>query len=509
MSSVSVNGAFALFFANLISKLFGGVYRLPLSNILGAEGIGLYQMAFPIYSFLLTFITGGVSITLTRKIAQMRAKGLEDEIYKQFILGKNTSLMFGFIFFVFMIVMAYPLSVLQGNVNAVYGYFAIAMGFVFASILGAYRGYYQGYGNMKPTAISQVLEQSAKLVFGLVFAGIFLRWGVLYAVFGALIGVSLSEIIAYIYFLIINKKRIKRQRVEIGKGEYKVFLKQVLPISLSYMILPLATLIDSLLVINLLRSSGFVTSFATSLYGIETGMILPLINLPNVLISAIALACIPDISYSLSEGQDVKSKISQIYKTVFIFILPCCVGLFLLAKPILAFVFPTLDFNMLNIASTLLKFSVFEMFFLCFVTVSNSILQALGKSKTPAISLAIGMGLKILLTIILVSNNTFNIYGLTIASTFGYFVASGIAILEIKKQTAFRLGIFEIVLPIIACSVMTAGVLTWLGFFGEDLSFIKLFTCIMLAVIVYFACIFAFRQFKLKDVKNILQIKKN
>lgn len=509
MSSVSVNGAFALFFANLISKLFGGVYRLPLSNILGAEGIGLYQMAFPIYSFLLTFITGGVSIALTRKIAQMRAKGQEGEIYKQFCLGKKVSLGLGFAFFVFIILMAYPLSILQGNVNAVYGYFAIAIGFVFASILGAYRGYYQGYGNMKPTAVSQVLEQSAKLVFGLIFAGIFLREGILYAVFGALLGVSFSEIIAYIYFLIINKKRIKRQKVEIGKGEYKVFLRQVMPVSLSYMILPLSTLIDSLLVINLLRSSGFITSFATSLYGIETGMILPLINLPNVLISAIALACIPDISYSYSQGNDVKSKISQIYKTVFIFILPCCVGLFLLAKPILSFVFPTLDYNMLNIASTLLKFSVFEMFFLCFVSVSNAILQALGKSKTPVVSLVIGMCVKIILTIILVSNNSLNIYGLTIASAFGYFVASCIAILEIKKQTAFRLRLLELVLPIIACSIMTAGVLVWLGLFGENLTFIKLFTCILLAVIVYFACIFAFRQFKLKDIKNILQIKKN
>lgn len=509
MSSVSVNGAFALFFANLISKLFGGVYRLPLSNILGAEGIGLYQMAFPIYSFLLTFITGGVSIALTRKIAELRAKGQEDEVYKQFYLGKNVSLGLGCIFFAFMIIMAYPLSLLQGNVNAVYGYFAIAFGFVFASVLGAYRGYYQGFSNMKPTAFSQVLEQSAKLVFGLLFASIFFRWGVLYAVFGALFGVSISEIITYIYFTIFNKNKIKRQRVEVKKGEYKVFLKQVMPISLSYMILPLATLIDSLLVINLLRSSGFLTNFATSLYGIETGMILPLINLPNVLISALALACIPEISFELSQGQDVKQKISKIFKTVFIFILPCSVGLFLLAKPILAFVFPTLNYEMLNIASTLLKFSVYEMFFLCFITVVNSILQALGKSKVPAVSLAIGMVIKVVLTIFLVSNANLNIYGLAIASTFGYFVASLMAILEIKKQTAFRLSLLQIILPIIACSIMTCGILFWLSLFGENLNFIKLFTCILLAVIVYFGCIFAFGQFKFKDVKNILQIKKN
>lgn len=509
MSSVSVNGTFALFFANLISKLFGGIYRLPLSNLLGAEGIGLYQMAFPIYSFLLTFITGGISITLTRKIAKLRAIGENEQIYKQYILGKNCSLFLGIIFFVFILLVAYPLSRLQGNINAFYGYFAISIGFVFASVLGAYRGYFQGYGNMRHTAISQVLEQSSKLVFGIVFAWFFLRFGTIYAVCGALLGVSVSEIIAYIYFLFVNKKNIKKEKIYISKHEYKVFLKQVAPVSISYMILPFATLIDSLLVINLLKSSGFVTQFSTSLYGIESGMILPLINLPNVLISAIALACIPDISFALSGGQNINEKLKNIFKIVFIFVLPCMIGMFLLAKPILSFVFPTLDYNMLNIASNLLKFSVFEMFFLCFVTVSNAILQALGKSKTSALSLFIGMLTKIALTLILVSNPTLNIYGLAIASTFGYFVCSVINIIVIKRKIAFRLSFLDIFLPILSCGLMSFGVIFWLGFFGENLNFVKLFTCIMLAVIVYFGCIFAFRQFKFDDVKNFLQIKKN
>ena len=175
MNIVNANGTVILFFANIISKLFGAFYRLPLSNILGAEGMGLYQMAFPIYSFLLTLITGGISITLTRQIAIYRAKQDRVGIYKTFVLGRNTSLFFGLIFFFTLLLFAYPLSRLQGNVNAFYGYFAISIGFVFACMLGAYRGYYQGFNNMKPTAISQVLEQAVKLVLGLFFAYLFFK----------------------------------------------------------------------------------------------------------------------------------------------------------------------------------------------------------------------------------------------------------------------------------------------------------------------------------------------
>lgn len=509
MSSVSVNGAFALFFANLISKLFGAVYRLPLSNLLGAEGIGLYQMAFPIYSFLLTLITGGISITLTRQIARLRANKDEYAINKQFSLGKNVSLWAGVFCCIFLIAMAYPFSRLQGNDNAILGYFAIAIGFVFASVLGAYRGFYQGFGNMKPTAMSQVIEQVSKLFFGLLFAGLLIKHGIIFGVFGALLGVAVSEFFAFCYFCKINKRHIKKHKSELSKRDYWQFLKQVAPVSVSYMLLPLSSLIDSFLVINLLTGSGFLTGVSTSLYGIETGMILPLINLPNVLIGALALACIPEISYKLGAGINPKEQIEKLFKTVLIFILPCAVGMFLLAEPILAFVYPTLDASLLSVAVNLLKFSVFEMFLLCFITVSNSLLQAFAKSKVSACSLAFGIFVKVILTAIFMLNKSLNICGLVLASVFGYFVACLINILAIKRQIGFRLKFIEIFAPIFSCVVMSAGILIWLGLFNGELGAVKLFTCVILSVIVYFACLICFRQFGMQDVKKILQIKGN
>lgn len=509
MNTINSSGTFILFFANMLSKLFGAFYRLPLSNILGAEGIGLYQMAFPIYSFLLTLITGGVSITLTRKIATLRASNNDEMIYKQYLLGKRTSLFFGIIFFIVLLVFAYPLTILQGNVKGVNGYFAISIGFIFACLLGSFRGYYQGHSNMFPTAISQVLEQTSKLVFGLFFAYMFLSYGKEMGVFGALLGISVSEIISFMYFFIINKKRIIKHNVSLTKQDYKSFVKQVMPVSVSYVLLPLSSLLDSFLIVNLLTFSGFSSSFATSLYGIETGMILPLINMPNVLISALALSNLPEISYKMSKNIDITKQVSTIFKLVLIFILPCCVGLFVMSEPILKLVFPTLNENLMNIAMSLLKFSVFEMFFMSFVTITNVLLQAMNKTKKSAISLFIGILIKLIFTIIFVMNNSINIYGLVFASILGYLTTSLINLKEIKLKSNFRLKFIEIFSPIFASFVM----LILIAFMSNMSLFVndnlKLIFTILLAIVVYFAVLILFKQINLKEFKKALQTKSN
>ena len=504
MGSININGTFTLFFANLLGKFFGAIFRFPLSNILGAEGMGLYQMAFPIYSFLLTFITGGVSILLTKQIALFRARGDQLSIYKEYKLGKNISLFFGIICFAILMLLAYPIALLQGNTNATSGYFAIAFGFVFASLLGVYRGYYQGHNNMFPTAISQILEQVFKLIFGLLFAGLFVNINTNLGVFGALLGISISELFAFAYFAIINKKQVQKFNIKLEKKDYKTFIKRMAPISASYMVLPLSMLVDSFLIINLLKGSGFVQSYATSLYGLHSGMILPIINLPNVLISAIALAGIPKISYKLAKDEDIKPLLSKSFKLVLLYILPCVAGLFLLAKPLISNVFVTLSLQQLQIATTLLRLSVFEMFFLCFVTISNSVLQAMGKAKIPFISLIIGMATKTILTILLVSNESLNIYGLTLASFVGYAIVSIINLAKIRQIANFRLTFLQVFSPLFASFIMSAVVVLCMNIFSY-INLIQVVLIVAIAMVIYFGIMFLLKQIRFKNIKNLPQ----
>lgn len=503
MSVVNVNGTISLFFANFIGKIFGAIYRIPLSNFLGAEGMGLYQMAFPIYSFLLTMITGGISITLTRKIAISRAKNNVFQIEKDFLIAKRISLFLGLIFLAVLLIFSYPFSYLQGNTSAVYGYIAISFGFVFACMLGAYRGYYQGYGRMIPTAISQVIEQLIKLVLGVVFTISFIRYGLIYGVFGAILGVSVSEFISFIFFKILSRK-IRPSKQKINKIDYLNFFKQILPVGTTYGILPLSSLIDSFLIINLLIIAGFSSSFATSLYGIETGMILPLINMPNVLISAIAITSLPDLTYKRAKREDLTSSIVSMFKIVYVFILPCAVGLFVLSRELIGLVYPNLEINLINIASLLLKLSVFEMFFLCFVTITNSILQSMGEIKTPAKNLFVGIFVKIFLIFAFVANTNLNIYGYVIASTIGYFVSSLLNVIKIKQKSEFRLNIIEVLSPLFACVVMLVCLLFFLNFI-KNITIVNGLVIILICAMLYFLVLALFGQLKLKEIKNLLQ----
>lgn len=504
MKLITINGAIILFLANFLGKIFGAIYRIPLSNLLGPEGMGLYQMAFPLYAFLLTFVTSGISITLTRKIAKLRASNNINEISKVYSMGKGFSKFSGFILTGIIILLAYPLSYIQGNPNVFYCYLIIAVGFIFACNLSANRGYFQGYGNMIPTATSQLIEQIFKLILGLIFAYLFSAFGTVFGVVGALLGVVFGELFAILFFKI--KFRNKNVYMKYSKLEYLSFIKESISVGVNYSILPLYTLIDSFLIVNLLKLSGVNISISTELYGIYSGMILPLINMPNVLISAIALTSIPKISYMIANKEDLKDKINGIFKFTFMFILPCAVGMFFLSEVILRIVYPTLELNQLNIAVNLLKYSTFEMFFLCFLSITNSIMQAIDKTKLSTHSLLVGIILKAIIMLISIPNNNISIYGASISNIFAYFIPCFINLYFIKKHTNSRVGIKYIIMPVISVLIM-AVVIQLIRNVFVDISFIGLLATIIISAGIYFLFLFFVRQWNFNDIKKLLQNK--
>ena len=163
-------GVIVLLFANFLCKFLGAFYRIPLSNILGAEGIGIYQLIFPIYSIFLILVSGGISTTLAKIIAKERANGDENKIYCYLKIAFVFTFVFSFIIAAFFLAFASNIAGFQGNLNAKLGYEIISAAVVFSSLITVFRGYFQGYEKMAPTAISQIIEQVFKLVLGLIFA---------------------------------------------------------------------------------------------------------------------------------------------------------------------------------------------------------------------------------------------------------------------------------------------------------------------------------------------------
>ena len=502
MNSFSINGVTFLTLASFFGKIFGAIYRIPLSNLLGANGMGIYQMAFPMYSFFLTFITGGVSVYLSKTVARLRAKNGYITIYKKYAIAKRITFVFGIFITLFLIVFSMPIAYIQGNKNAYLGFIFISFGFIFASMLGAYRGYYQGFNNMKPTAISQIIEQAGKLIFGLFLTTIFLRYGIVYGVCGALLGVSVSEMLSLVYFLIINRK-IKKEKVRLIREDYFSTIKEFLPISFSYGVMPLSVMIDSFLIINLL-SINFPL-IATDIYGIETGMILPLINIPNVIISAIAIALIPSISYKIEKGEDVSLLVNKIFKIVFILVIPCALGMFVLSNSIITILYSNLGAVNIALASNLLMLSVLEMFFLCFMGISNAVLQALGKAELPLKSLTFGLIIKLIVEVILVPIAFINIFGLVIASILGYGAICIINIIKIRNITGFSIQIKDFLTVFLSSCLMLLFIFVLTIFKQRFGLYVYLSSVVLGSVIIYFITLWLFGTLKINTFKKVLQ----
>ena len=191
-------GALILGVSAIISKILGAVYRIPLVRIIGGDGVGIYQLVFPVYALLLEFSGCAFPTAISKLIAEIKGDDVEEKSFALFKSALSLCLILGGIATIVMIALARPLAILQGDERAYIAYLFLAPSIFLVSLLSCYRGYFQGKMNMKPTAFSQVIEQSVKLAFGLFFASIFMP-NVPLSAGGATLAVTISEGVALIY----------------------------------------------------------------------------------------------------------------------------------------------------------------------------------------------------------------------------------------------------------------------------------------------------------------------
>lgn len=489
----------------VVAKFLGALYRIPLSNVLGTQGIGIYQMVFPLYSLCLVFCTGGVSTYLSQKISKFRAKGDFEQINKMLKTTKNLCVVYGLFVSVMLFVFCGFIAKIQGNTLATLGYVAISVGFVFSCLLGVYRGYFQGFENMLPTAISQILEQTIKLAFGLVFAKLLLGYGVEWGVFGALFGISISEIISYFFMIFYAKKyKAKKTFAVVCFCDYKQTIKSFLSLSLTAIMLPIISAIDSLFAIKFMTISGLDLQTATSLFGIYSGMITPVLNFPILFISTICVALLPNLSYIIQKNQNANTVINNAVFFVYFFALPCTGGLVSVSVYVLKILFPVISGQFFPVANIALKISCFNILSLSLISLGGTILQAYGKYKLPCISLSIGVILKLFLIIIIALKPQINIIGLAITNTTTYFTSAIINIIFLKKYTPLNLSKKQIIIPAIISLFMASSIIVLEKFIKFN-NYINLSLLVGFGVIVYIFLIFALKIINFSQIKQMIK----
>ena len=412
-----LSGALILSLGGLLTKALGAFYRIPLTNLLGAEGIGIYQAVFPLYSLLLTASSTGVP----NGIAKMISGGDVSDGYSVLKSALTVFLPLGLIGSLVLLLLCKPISNLQGNGSAYIAYALISPSVILVSVISCFRGFFQGNLNMKPTAISQIIEQLVKLIFGLSLCSLIdgkveLKAGL------ATLSVTISEFIACAYFFILFK--IKRYCFKGFKGvktNCLLVIKTVFPIMLSTIVIPVARTVESFFVLNLINR---YSENATSLYGLYSGAVESIVSVPVAVCYAIAVTAVPIISKLDKQGKSCKNKIIQ--ALFYTLITATCFALAFIFLPSVAvkILYPSLNEEFTKITVNLLKLSSISVVFLPLMQTSASVLIAKGKFYAPVITSSVGVTVKLITSYFLLKTPKINIFGAVISDILCYFVAT-------------------------------------------------------------------------------------
>lgn len=510
-----VYGAIILGLASILCKLIGAVFRIPLTSLLKAEGIGIYQLVYPIFALCLVASSSGVPVAISKIISKEFANKNYKNIKNIFKNAKLIMLFLGFLFSILIVALCLPIAKIQGNSELYVCYLALSPSILLGAIISCYRGYFQGFEIMKFSAISQVIEQLFKLIFGLLFAYIFLKFGLIFGVLGVFVGIFISEFLSFLFLFISYKaKKFNINFMEndgeiyTNKQALKIIFKEAVPITLTSIIIPITSVIDSLIIIKLLSLNGFGFDVATSLYGLDSGVVASLVNLPSVIAVSISASLMPSISssFALKDEKDISFKSKLAIKIVWYFTLPCVILFFFLSKEICYFLYGNLSssyFNQLEVASIMLKLSSFSIVYIALNQILTTILQAINESYYSFYVLLTASIIKIILTIILVSSSTINVYGLIISDVVSYSFASILNLMKAKQKIKINFSFYEILfVPLFAIIIMTASIILFKIFLLNSLSRLMILVCVVSSFVLYLLCVVLLKGFNQKEIKN-------
>lgn len=491
--------------ASIITRIIGLLYRVPLTNIIGLPGNDYYGSAYDIYSMVLLIssysIPLAVSKEMSAKIALKQYRNAKKifnaaMIYAVVVGGAAALITFGISFFI-KDGMALALRVLSPTI-------------FFSAILGVFRGYFQGHGSMMPTSISQIIEQIMNAIGSVLMAWIMTRPYValatqaaqekIYVVgaAGSAAGTGIGVVIGLIFVILIYvmyqpraRRRIIRDHTRVENSYRDIFiliLLTITPVIFSTFIYNISGSLDMILYKWLVPKTGLPANIQSTFLGTYYGHYKVLINVPIALASAISTAMIPSITAAIArnETEEANSKVDMSIKFTMLISIPAAFGIAALARPILTLLFRS---TITDTSVKLLILGAVTIILYALSTVTNGVLQGIGKLKIPVYHSIISLILHVIVLVPLLYLAKLHVYAILIATMFFAFNMCCLNQIALKKHLDYSMDYLKVfVIPGI-CSLIMAGasygVYHGLYTFIHSNSFC-LAIAIVVAVIVYF-----------------------
>ncbi len=431
-----LSGALILSFGGVLAKVFSAIYRIVLTRILGGVGIGLYQLIFPFYSLCVVLATAGLPMAISKVVSKHKDREW-GVVKKCFLFTTIISLILSFVLFV----SAKGLAFLQGQKQLTICYLILSPTIIVVTASSVLRGYFQGKHNFIPSTISNICEQFVKMIVGLILCLCLVGVSLFAGIIGSVVGIIVSEIASLIILVVFIKKEKNKSNTR-STVKIKDLVKDVLPITLTNIVLPIASFIDSVLVVNLL-ANNFSNDISVFLYGLESGAVSSLVTIPTIFSFALSSVVLPKITNS-KHPLDRNNKLAFALKLVFIITIPCVLAFILVPNRLIEVLYQSkLDaygLNGANIASKLLAISSLGVVFLAINQICSSALQAVDERYVAIRNLIIAIVLKFVFEIVLMPHKLFNIYALALSNTICYCVVMVLNQLEVKANYKMRLS---------------------------------------------------------------------
>lgn len=516
--------------AGIISRVIGLLYRSPLTAVVGTLGMGYYQKAYNYYTIVLLISSYSIPSAISKVIAQKLAVKEYRNAHRIFLCALGYVLVVGGV--ASMVLFFGAGFFLDSETVPVLRTFAPTI-FVYG-ILGVLRGYFQAHRSMVQTSVSQILEQIINAVVSVGAAWLLIQhfMGTLemptgetervsratYGAIGSALGTGAGVAVAMLFMLgiyALNRRMILR-RIQHDKhtnmesyGEIvKTITMVVTPFILSTAVYNLSDVINSTLYTEVLPKLKEVDSiFYVDNYGVFSSLAQTISKIPIAFATAMAAAMIPTVTTSIAAKRfdETKTKIGVAVKTTMVISIPSAVGLFVLAKPVTALLFPSQSDETLTYAGMLLMSLALSVVFYALSTLNSNVLQGLGRVNVPIVNAAIALVVQTVTVFVLLQYTKLDLYSLAVANT----VYSGMMCImnqwAVRRAVGYRQELVKSFgIPFLASAFM--GLAAWAVYEGVYLMTksmrVAVLPAIAVAVVVYFVMLLALRGLTEEELRG-------
>ncbi|MBQ6624563.1 MAG: polysaccharide biosynthesis protein [Clostridia bacterium] len=508
-----LNGAMILLIATALVKIIGALYKMPLTILIGEVGRGYFASAYQIYTPIYAISMAGLPIAVSKLVSQYIATNRFKDAQMVKKVATRLFIITGLVGTSVLLLVSYPYSIyVCKNVGAVYSILMIAPAIFFCCMMSIYRGFYEGTSNMKPTAVSEVVEAIGKLILGLVFSYLILKYGLSryeagltvfgktvadksealsaiypFAAAGAILGVTIGTVLGFIYLKTRYKIRgdgfTRTQLVNSlepysRKDVTKSLIKLAIPMVISSLVLNISNLIDATLIqycLNKAIDKDYNTIYnmykasleasqtlrkdtATYLYGCyfasqDFKNLIPTITL------SLGISAIPALSaaYAEKDKGKVRTTIESAMRIVSLIAMPAGFGMAVLAEPILTLVYGgTNSQNLIPIAAPIMSACGYATIFFSLSSPVTNMLQAIGRADVPVKALIGGSLIKVVANIVFVSNPKYNIKGAVIGTIVCYTLICVVEVIALLKLSKTKINYVSVFIKPLGCSALCA-----------------------------------------------------